>query len=181
MAPSEAADYGVDLVNAGNIGAAGVISHELDQASWPVAKNKVDTAIAQSQDAVEAYGKASEKTISTLADVPTWKQISGPQGSTPGGVYEDENGGKFYIKCPSTHKHGRNELLAQDLYKMAGVHVLESQGTVIDGKPCIASPWSEDLKGSGTNPKDIPGTKGGFVADAWLAELGRGWCWIFQV
>ena len=106
----------------------------------------------------------------TGAAAPEWKLLEGPKGSTPGGLYEDQQGNKAYIKVPQSQQHVRNELLAQDLYKLAGVDVLESGETELQGKPSIASDWSEGFTGSGINPKDLPGTKEGFVADAWLAN-----------
>ena len=104
------------------------------------------------------------------AATPAWKLMEGPKGSTPGGLYEDQQGHKAYIKVPQSQQHVRNELLAQDLYKLAGVDVLQSGETELQGQPAIASDWSEGFTGSGVNPKDLPGTKDGFVADAWLAN-----------
>ena len=104
------------------------------------------------------------------AAAPAWKLMEGPKGSTPGGLYEDQQGNKAYIKVPQSQQHVRNELLAQDLYKLAGVDVLQSGETELQGQPAIASDWSEGFTGSGVNPKDLPGTKEGFVADAWLAN-----------
>ena len=104
------------------------------------------------------------------AATPAWKLLEGPKGSTPGGLYEDQQGNKAYIKVPQSQQHVRNELLAQDLYKLAGVNVLESGEAELQGKPAIASDWSEGFTGSGVNPKGLPGTKERFVADAWLAN-----------
>ena len=101
---------------------------------------------------------------------PSWTKVGAQLGSTPGGMYEDQLGHKYYIKCPATEMHVKNELLARDLYKLAGVDVLDAQETELDGKPCIASKFIESLSCTGINPKDIPGTTEGFAADAWLAN-----------
>ena len=101
---------------------------------------------------------------------PSWIKVGAQLGSTPGGMYEDQLGHKYYIKCPATETHVKNELLARDLYKLAGVDVLDAQETELDGKPCIASKFIESLSCTGINPKDIPGTTEGFAADAWLAN-----------
>ena len=104
------------------------------------------------------------------AGKPTWTKLEDAKGSTKGGVYEDANGEKFYLKCPPTPKHVQNELLARDLYKLAGLQVLEGEAAELDGEVCLASRWNDKLTGSGQNPKDLDGTKKGFVADAWLAN-----------
>ena len=101
---------------------------------------------------------------------PVWKKTASAKGSTAGGIYEDQYGSKFYIKRPKSQQHVQNELLAQDLYKLAGIEVLESFGTELSGDPALASAWVEGLTGSGINPKDLLGTKEGFVPDAWLAN-----------
>ncbi len=104
------------------------------------------------------------------AGKPAWTKLEDAKGSTKGGVYEDANGEKFYLKCPPTPKHVQNELLARDLYKLAGLMVLDGEATELEGEVCLASKWNDKLTGSGTNPKDLDGTKKGFVADAWLAN-----------
>ena len=101
---------------------------------------------------------------------PAWTKLENAKGSTKGGVYENHKGEKFYLKCPPTPKHVQNELLARDLYKLAGLKVLDGEATELDGETCLASRWNDGLKGSGTNPKDLKGTKEGFAADAWLAN-----------
>ena len=101
---------------------------------------------------------------------PAWTKLESAKGSTKGGIYENQEGEKFYLKCPPTPKHVQNELLARDLYKLAGLTVLDGEATELDGETCLASRWNDELKGSGTNPKDLKGTREGFAADAWLAN-----------
>ena len=101
---------------------------------------------------------------------PAWTKLEDAKGSTKGGVYENPQGEKFYLKCPATPKHVQNELLARDLYKLAGLRVLEGEATELDGEVCLASRWNDKLTGSGQNPKDLDGTTKGFAADAWLAN-----------
>ena len=101
---------------------------------------------------------------------PAWVQVGPQAGSTPGGLYEDQQGVKHYIKCPLTQDHVNNELLAFDLYKAIGLKVPEAHLEVMDGKYCVASKIIDGLSEGGTNPKDLKGTKEGFVADAWLAN-----------
>ena len=101
---------------------------------------------------------------------PQWVKIGEQLGSTPGALYQDAAGAKHYVKWPESDKHVKNELLAMDLYRLAGVTVPETFATTVDGKFSLASKYIEGITGSGTNPKDLVGTKEGFVADAWLAN-----------
>jgi hypothetical protein len=45
-------------------------------------------------------------------------------GSNPGGVYQDENGRRFYVKTLESAAHARNEILAAKLYQLAGAPTL---------------------------------------------------------
>ena len=114
---------------------------------------------------------APKSSISPAPPVgPVWVQVGPQAGSTPGGLFEDKEGVKHYIKCPPTLDHVNNELLAFDLYQAVGLNVPETDMTVHDGKYCVTSKIIEGLSESGTNPKDLKGTQEGFVADAWLAN-----------
>ena len=128
---------------------------------------------------IQAHKKASMGQVAGLLaqlqakkteEKPPWTKLEDAKGSTKGGVYENRKGEKFYLKCPPTPKHVHNELLARDLYKLAGLKVLDGEATELDGETCLASRWNDKLKGGGTNPKDLKGTKEGFAADAWLAN-----------
>ena len=115
-------------------------------------------------------GLLSQLQAKKAEEKPAWTKLENAKGSTKGGVYENHKGEKFYLKCPPTPKRVQNELLARDLYKLAGLKVLDGEATELDGETCLASRWNDGLKGSGTNPKDLKGTKEGFAADAWLAN-----------
>ena len=101
---------------------------------------------------------------------PAWVQVGPQAGSTPGGLFEDQDGVKHYIKCPPSLDHVNNELMAFDLYQAVGLNVPETDMTVHDGKYCVTSKIIDGLSEGGTNPKDLKGTQEGFVADAWLAN-----------
>ena len=104
------------------------------------------------------------------APEPSWTQIGPQKGSTKGGVYENQDGEVFYVKCPASEKHIRNEMLAFDLYETAGLNVPYTMATTMDGQVCMASQIIEGLSEGGTNPKDLKGAQEGFAADAWLAN-----------
>ena len=113
---------------------------------------------------------AEPKHSGAATAAPQWVKVGEQIGSTPGALYQDAAGVKHYVKSPASDQHVRNELLAMDLYRLAGVAVPETFATTLDGKVSVASRYIEGLTGSGANPKDLAGTKEGFVADAWLAN-----------
>ena len=122
-------------------------------------------------DLLAASKVAPKSSISPAPPVgPVWVQVGPQAGSTPGGLFEDKEGVKHYIKCPPTLDHVNNELTAFDLYQAVGLNVPETDMTVHDGKYCVTSKIIDGLSESGTNPKDLKGTQEGFVADAWLAN-----------
>ena len=133
---------------------------------------KQSTAKPLSTDAPSDPGPVAPKSsISPAPPVgPAWVQVGPQAGSTPGGLFEDKDGVKHYIKCPPTLDHVNTELLAFDLYQAIGLNVPETDITVHDGKYCVTSKIIDGLSEGGTNPKDLKGTQEGFVADAWLAN-----------
>ena len=174
LASEISADQTGDLEKASIAMTTALFKKQIEESAAAAAPEVAPTVEQGPKDVVPTdvapAGAAAPSSAAPSSAAPQWNQTSGPQGSTPGGLYEDQHGQKFYIKKPESLQHVRNELLAQDLYKAAGVAVLESKHTELDGGPAIASEWVEDMTGSGINPKDLPGTKEGFVADAWLAN-----------
>jgi hypothetical protein len=125
--------------------------------------------------------KKSKQVVAPIsAALPVYKKIPGgfpfeqigPQkGSNPGGLYKDQFGKKWYIKFPETEDHAQNELLASQLYKMAGIAAPNLKLVSKDGKVGIASEFIDDLHaGSGKQLAGAAGAKQGFMADAWLAN-----------
>ena len=146
-----------------------IVANAEGQAKALAAKEK-GAGLAKQLQANKMAGLLAQLQAKKEAGKPAWTKLEDAKGSTKGGVYEDANGEKFYLKCPPTPKHVQNELLARDLYKLAGLQVLEGEAAELDGEVCLASRWNDKLTGSGQNPKDLDGTKKGFVADAWLAN-----------
>lgn len=52
-------------------------------------------------------------------------------GSNPAGVFEDENGRRYYVKSLESAAHARNELIAASLYRLAGVPTLNYLATTV--------------------------------------------------
>jgi 8-oxo-dGTP pyrophosphatase MutT (NUDIX family) len=103
----------------------------------------------------------------------------GPQGgSNPGGVYEESDGTRWYVKSQKSELHGKNEALAAAFYRMAGIgvpEVVQGQGT--PGLPGSAHTASKMVPGAKQPFPAALGDKAalsemreGFALDAWLAN-----------
>nr|WP_294501555.1 cyclin-dependent kinase inhibitor 3 family protein [uncultured Rhodopila sp.] len=65
-----------------------------------------------------------------VIDTAALQKIGGQMGTNPGGVYQDENGRRFYVKTLESPAHARNEIIAAKLYHLAGAPTL----TYVDAK-----------------------------------------------
>ena len=97
------------------------------------------------------------------------KKVGKQLGSNPGGVYE-HNGQKLYIKSGQTKDHVRNELLAGDLYKLAGAPTLNYRP--VEGGGHIATEWSALDKDNAHkfSPAEKKAAQADFAVHAWLAN-----------
>lgn len=105
-------------------------------------------------------------------DTANLVQIGPQKGSNPGGLYQDpETGAKWYIKRPSNPEQARNEVLAGQLYRAAGIDVPELRLTTHQGQVAIASRIVDGLEtGTASQLAAAGGTAEGFVMDAWLGN-----------
>ncbi len=110
----------------------------------------------------------------TPVDTSTWTKLSGPKGSNPGGVYRDTNGVDHYVKKPKTADHARNEVLATELYRLAGVDIADVRLATVDGQMGTASRMLPEAQSNLKAKLDDPDYKArvqeGFAVDAWLAN-----------
>lgn len=80
-------------------------------------------------------------------DISKWKKTGSQMGSNDGGVYTDENGKQWYVKKPASNEHAMNEVLADDLYKAAGIETSELQlADLGNGKLGTASPMLDGVQ-----------------------------------
>jgi hypothetical protein len=104
-------------------------------------------------------------------DISGWKKVGEQKGSNPGGVYEDEEGFKYYVKFYKNPDQGRSEVLANNIYQELGVFAAVTQNVTLDGKDGVASAWLDGAKNTtAEEQKQNPDVKQGFVADAYLAN-----------
>lgn len=105
-------------------------------------------------------------------DISAWKQVGPQAGSNPGGVFESEDGTRYYCKFPSNTAHAHAEVLAAKLYELAGISAPISRIVKMNGKVGIASLMDPDLGHAVTTLKSgkVAALKSGFAADAWLGN-----------
>jgi hypothetical protein len=108
--------------------------------------------------------------------IETWERESGPLGSNPGGLHTDAQGNQHYLKSysgTSGDDRAKNEKLANELYKLAGVPVPDVKLTQWKGHTAIASPIVDGWKLDRFEPREYPHINDlleHYPADAWLAN-----------
>lgn len=77
------------------------------------------------------FGSTSKKSsnIGRELDPSSLTKVGAQKGSNPGGVYEDADGKKFYVKEGKSKDHVRNEMIAAALYGLAGTPTLKYRPT----------------------------------------------------
>lgn len=105
-------------------------------------------------------------------DVSRMKKMGGQGGSNPGGVYEDQEGIRHYVKFPQRNPdQAKAERLADSVYSALGIPVKESRLAHQHGEVGLAGKM---LEGSHElSPEEVhksPDVKKGYVADAYLAN-----------
>ncbi len=76
-----------------------------------------------------------------VIDTAAMQRVGRQMGSNPGGVYQDKNGRRFYVKSLESPAHAKNEIIAAKLYQLAGAPTL----TYVPSKEPnqIATEWAE--------------------------------------
>ncbi|MDP9843262.1 phage minor capsid protein [Streptosporangium lutulentum] len=105
-------------------------------------------------------------------DFSKLRQVGGQGGSNPGGLFEDENGNRYYVKTQKSEQHAANEIASTRLYAAAGIRVPEiHRGRGAPGLPDGVQTASRIIDGVQTTPEKLRGpAREGFAVDAWLAN-----------
>ena len=105
-------------------------------------------------------------------DAGGFKQVGHQTGSNPGGLYEDKQGERYYVKTPKSEDRGRNEILAGKLYGLADIAIPELTPATRDGKFSVASKIVPGLSENAHKLRsgDVPGVLEGIAVDAWLGN-----------
>lgn len=74
-----------------------------------------------------------------LIDTTTMHRVGGQIGSNPAGIFEDNNGQRYYVKTLESSAHARNEIIAAKLYQLAGAPTLAYANTKAANQ--IATQW----------------------------------------
>ena len=83
--------------------------------------------------------------------------VSGTQyGSNPGGVHVDNAGKKHYVKYYKNPEQAKVEALTGKIYKHMGIHTIEPDHRVINGKSAIVTKWNDNLERM--HPKEFEST-----------------------
>jgi len=131
-----------------------------------------------------------QATTAYHGNISDWKKVGGRAGSNEGGVYQDENGNRFYVKKSRSQSHAENEALASAFYRFFGLRASDvGLGTMDDamspsrgtydptsgsfGSDYIITPMIPNATNLEENLDDnsvIEQLHGGFAIDAWLSN-----------
>ncbi len=77
----------------------------------------------------------------SVIDTSTMQRVGGQIGSNPAGIFQDDEGRRYYVKSLESAAMARNEWIAARLYRLAGAPTLTYVPT---NDPCqIATEWLE--------------------------------------
>lgn len=132
-------------------------------------EDKEAQQLAKGIPSAKKLSKADRKARG-IVDVSSWRQTGGQMGSNTAGVYEDPKGVKHYVKTPNSALQAENEVLASELYRMAGVQTPDvTLGTNSDGNLVVVSKMRDDVRNA-TQQADIDAVQDQFVTHAWLGN-----------
>jgi len=140
-----------------------------------VAKKKATKKKATKKKAAKKKPEEPTKIPADVVDVDDtakWKKVGAQGGSNDGGMYESTTGERWYVKTPSVEDVARNEVLAAQLYRAAGVDIPDVVLATRKGKPSIASKIIDGVGEDAAALKSgkLEGIAEEFVVDAWLAN-----------
>ncbi len=106
-----------------------------------------------------------------------FKKVGESQGTQPGGWYQGPDGLNWYVKQHQSLDHAKNEKLAAELYREAGVPAADVHLTSVGGKPAVAVPKIEGDQlskyrelGGGNSFSEFSHLAENYPIDAWLGS-----------
>lgn len=126
-----------------------------------------------SEDVKESSFNELAQTFSPPKD--SWddklEELRGQLGSRPGGLYQDKTTGqKYYVKHPGSTQ-ATYEHIANQLYKLAGVAVADTELIDLKGLSSIKSSWLEDAEPMTADVmRNSSQIRENFAIDAWLGN-----------
>src|SRR4030095_10030564 len=103
-----------------NVGSS---NQQFEEIKQEIAALKAEIESSKEESSAVPANRDRQAIIDDLAPVDTsnWTKVGSQMGSNPGGVFEDENGQKWYVKQYKSDEHARAEVLADSLYRAAGI------------------------------------------------------------
>lgn len=83
--------------------------------------------------------------VAGALDATAFHKVEGKKGSNPGGVYENADGEKFYVKHSATPDHAKSEVLASKLYEAMGVKTLSPELANTEAGLGVATKWQNAI------------------------------------
>jgi hypothetical protein len=105
-----------------------------------------------------------------ITDTRSWKKVSGPMGSNPGGVFADHAGEQYYVKHSHTDDHAHNEILANRMYEHIGVPTMSPELIHHSKGLGVASKLTHLDNMNPHDPKDVKDVQKHFAAHAFLSN-----------
>lgn len=154
-----------------------VADHGLDERGVRMIDVEVIPAVA-SHDGETPGSRAAPATRVQAGDFSGLTRVGKQGGSNPGGIFEAEDGSRWYVKAQKSPEHAANEALASALYQEAGIDVPEVvRGAGAPGLPGDSQTASRIVDGAtpdlGRRLGDeayLSQVQAGFGVDAWLAN-----------
>ncbi len=140
-------------------------------------KSEIAEALGQARKAAVGFAKTPDDALRAatnlaIEDVSAWKQVGPQSGSNPGGLFEAPDGARWYVKFPAQAARAHSEMLAAELYRLAGIEVPELRLVSRGNDVGVASRIIEGLKQAKATLRSgkVTGVYEGFATDAWLAN-----------
>jgi phage-related protein (TIGR01555 family) len=113
---------------------------------------------------------AGPRNIGAPLDASKLTKVGAQMGSNPGGVFEDADGKRFYVKKGKSPAHVRNEMVAAALYGLAGSPTLKYRP--VEGGGSIATEMSKLSKDnvSKLSKEERREAQREFAVHAWLGN-----------
>jgi hypothetical protein len=129
---------------------------------------------AQKEAEEKARREAEERAKRRVenGDFSKLRQVGPRGGSNPGGLFEDADGNRWYVKTQKSEQHAANEIAAARLYNEAGIRAPDIYpGRGAPGLPDGPQTASRIVEASPAPADMLRGpAREGFGVDAWLAS-----------
>ncbi len=106
----------------------------------------------------------------TVLDTALLRHVGGGMGSNAAGVFQDEDGRRFYVKSLESPAYARNERVAAGLYRLAGAPILTYVDTVRPDQVATELVRLEKRRVSQLSPGERRQAQHWFGVHAWTAN-----------